>query len=161
MMRDWRESIEEFLCPGMVVVGIGNRLRGDDGFGPFLVDDLRGRVGWPLVDAGETPENHIGRIVSLSPERVLLLDAVAWGARPGEIGFFPSEAIPFDGVCTHSMSLRLFADMLTARADCRVGLLGIQPKGLELGRPLSAEVGSGVREVAACLAEASAGGGHG
>jgi len=144
MMRDWRESIEEFLCPGMVVVGIGNRLRGDDGFGPFLVDDLRGRVGWPLVDAGETPENHIGRIVSLSPERVLLLDAVAWGARPGEIGFFPSEAIPFDGVCTHSMSLRLFADMLTARADCRVGLLGIQPaEGSGAGS--AAERGGGKR----------------
>jgi len=142
-------------------VGIGNRLRGDDGFGPLLVDHLRGCVGWPLVDAGETPENHIGRIVSFSPERVLLLDAVAWGSRPGGIGFFPGDEIPFDGVCTHSMSLRLFADMLTARADCAVGLLGIQPKGLELGRPLSAEVESGVGEVAACLIKASAGGAYG
>ena len=155
MTDAWQQALEEFLRPRLILVGIGNRLRGDDAFGPILVDRLRGRISSPLFDAAETPENYIGRIASLEPERILILDAVRWGASPGCIGFFPTDAIPFGGVSTHAVSLRLFAELTASRAECPVALLGAEPKGTAMGDPLSPEVGTSIDRLAQYLVRAA------
>ena len=66
-----------------VIVGIGNSLRGDDGFGPALVQRLQGRVRPVCIDAGVAPENYLGRIVKEQPDTVLLVDAAHLGLEPG------------------------------------------------------------------------------
>lgn len=147
MSRAWQTALEQFVGPGAVLVGIGNRLRGDDAFGPVLADRLRERIPWPVWDVGETPENYSGPIVELGPQRVLLLDAVAWGAAPGGLRFFTMETIPFRGISTHAMSLRLFAHMLSSAVPCGVALLGAEPTDLGMGAPLSPRMEESVREV--------------
>ena len=140
MTEPWEKELTAFLRPRTALVGIGNRLRGDDAFGPLVVDKLAGRSPWPVWDAGEAPEGDIGRIASLKPERVLLLDAVRWGASPGAIGFFALQTIPWQGVSTHAISLRLFAELLSYRTGCTVALLGPEPRYTGMGLPLCAEV---------------------
>ena len=148
--------MKEFLARGSVLVGIGSRLRGDDAFGPILADRLGGKVHWPVLNVGETPENHIGPILSLEPERVLLIDAVHWGAVPGRIGFFPADEILWGGVSTHATSLRLFAEALFARGGCRVALLGAEPGNTEAGAALSVVMERSVNAVAACVEDLAA-----
>ena len=153
MIDAWQQRIGGFLRPGSVLVGIGNRLRGDDAFGPMLIDRMRecNVMPWPLFDAGETPENIAGAIASSEPESVLLLDVCCSGRAPGEVSLFPMEAIPYGGVSTHAQSLRLFAKFLSWRVSCPVALLGVEPLILNMGTPLSAAVERSLDAVAAFL----------
>ena len=49
-----------------LIVGIGNRLRGDDGVGPEIINRLSSPLPHLLLfDVGETPENYLGKIVLL------------------------------------------------------------------------------------------------
>ena len=61
-----------------VIVGMGNPLRGDDGFGPALIERLRGKVSATCIDAGIAPENYVGRIVKETPDTILLVDVASW-----------------------------------------------------------------------------------
>ena len=140
-----------FACRRMALVGIGNRLNGDDAFGPVLVRRLRGVPEWLLWDAGVTPEGDIGRIASLGPERVLLLDAARWGSAPGRIGLFRCCDIPFCGVSTHALPLSLFAELLADRCGRPVALLGVEPKATGVGSPISPEVEEALRTLEGLL----------
>jgi hydrogenase maturation protease len=86
----------------------------------------------------------------------LLLDAVNWGAGPGGIAFFPIHTVPWQGVSTHGMSLRLFAEVLAARTGCWVALVGVQPKCTRIGAPLSSEVAESLDCVAGYLMNTTA-----
>ena len=152
MAEVWKDSLKAFLRPGAALVGIGNRLRGDDGLGPALADRVRGRAPWAVWDVGETPENALGRLITSRPAAVLLLDAVRWGAAPGAVCFFPCEEIPWGGVSTHALSLRLFADLLSSQTGCPVALLGLEPASTGLAAPLSAAVAESLDGVAEHLA---------
>ena len=151
MDNTWQDGLAGFLVGPAVLVGIGNRLRGDDAFGPTLIDRLRGRVGWPLIDAGDVPENFVGKIVASGASRALLLDSARWGGVPGEIGFFLGEEIPWGGVSTHGASLRLLCDLLRARGGCTSALLGAEPVGMALSAPLSPPMAESISAAAAFL----------
>ena len=147
MSDAWQTGLSDFVTPRAVLVGIGNRLRGDDAFGPILIDRLQGRVPWPLVDTGETPENYVGKVLSFGPDRVLLLDAVRWGEAPGTLGFFRADEIPWGGASTHGASLRLFADLLRAENGCVSALLGPEPACTDVCAPLGPDVERSVADV--------------
>jgi len=160
MDAPWHKQVADFLEPGSVVVGIGNRLRGDDAFGPELIDRLRDRVPWRVWDAGETPENDVGRIAAMRPRSVLLVDVVDFEGAPGRVRLFRPDDIPWGGVSTHAASLRLFVEFLAARAACPVALLGIQPQQMRLGAGLSAAVRPGLDHIARQLTRQDSPGGR-
>ena len=153
MSESWIEELEAFLRPGSVLVGIGNLWRGDDAFGPLLIRRLSGRVPWGLWDAGETPESDIGRVAAYEPARVLLLDATRSNVTAGRVGFFRTGSIPRQGVSTHAVSLRVFAELLAGRAGCQVALLGVEPRNTGFSAPLSLEVQRSLDRVAEVLVE--------
>ncbi|MEM3427614.1 MAG: hypothetical protein QW212_05015, partial [Nitrososphaerales archaeon] len=53
----------------LVIVGLGNRLRGDDAIGLELINTLKGRVGDNifLIEAETTPESYTDVISSFKP----------------------------------------------------------------------------------------------
>jgi len=154
MQTAWQRNLANFLRPGAVLVGVGNRLRGDDACGPLLADRLRGRIPWAVCDAATAPENTIGLIARLCPTAIIFLDAVSWGAPAGQIGFFPEQAIPWGGISTHAVSLRLLAAFLREDRDTPVALLGVQPAQMVLGTPPSAAVRAAVASIACWLIRA-------
>ena len=140
-----------------IVVGIGNELRADDAAGMEVARLLAHRSAVPVILAGDVPENYVGVVRSRSPDWILLIDAVDFGSTPGATlilrmnGAQPAFA-PTQIPSTHCASLSLFARYLGAETGAEVWLLGIQPKSLELGCPMSVEV-AGAVEPAVCLAE--------
>ena len=84
----------ESLAGRVMLVGIGNRLRGDDGLGPELIARLRGRVEAELLDCGEVPERYFGLIEEAQPEGILLVDAVDLDAEPGAAALFEAHELP-------------------------------------------------------------------
>ena len=137
------------------VIGVGNVLRGDDGAGPALVAALRNRFGLPLVDASEVPENYGGWIVREKLESVVFVDAVDFGGQPGEFRIIPIDRLLVSASSTHRLSLHYLIRYLEDEWDGEAILVGMQPKGLQLGEGLSAEVQAAVTSLAEALRGAS------
>lgn len=65
----------------IVVCGVGNIERGDDAFGPSVIE--RSHEGKTLrkIDCGLFPENYLNKIVSLLPDLVIFLDTIGRGEK--------------------------------------------------------------------------------
>ena len=112
-----RALLGERLRGTVVIVGMGNPLRGDDGFGPALIARLRGRVRATCLDAGTTPECHTGPIIRERPETIVIVDAVHLGRAPGDWALLGGEELLTSGLSTHDASPRLLIDYLRERTQ--------------------------------------------
>jgi hydrogenase 3 maturation protease len=133
----------------VLVLGIGNTLKQDDGVGPALVARLKGqnsRV--EALDAGSAPENYTGQIRRLKPDTLLIVDAVEFGAEPGGIKVIGAGDLKTQSLSTHNVSLKTFVDFL--RADLpglKVHVIAVQPKTADFGEGLSPEVARAMEEL--------------
>ncbi len=134
-----------------MLVGIGNRWRGDDGAGPAVIDRVRGQVSTRCIDAGEAPERHLGEATAGAPEAIVLLDAVDFGEAPGELAVFNLQDLPRRSGTTHDVPLRTLMHYLGAVSGADVLLVGIQPADTAFGSGLSAEVRAAVDAIADLL----------
>ena len=123
---------------GMVIVGIGNDLKGDDGVGPWVARRLAGTC--TALDGATVPEALIPDILAASPHTVLLVDAARMGARPGSVGVFTRRDVTSFSFSTHAMPLSTLARILEGRAGCDVFLVCIEPASLAFGQGLTPEV---------------------
>jgi len=130
-----------------VIVGIGNTLRGDDGFGPALIERLRGKVNATCIDAGSAPENYAGRIVKEDPDTVLLVDVVQMGLEPGQYRILQTEHILECGMSTHDASCRLLIEFIENQTKADILMLGIQPQSTSLGEAMSGRLLEALDEI--------------
>ena len=138
----------EFVAKGkIVIVGIGNPLRGDDGFGPAFIQGIGEKVSYPCIDAGSAPENYIGKIIKGEPDTVLIVDAVHLDLAAGEYRFLKKSEILECGFTTHDLSPHLFIDFLEKETKADIYLLGIQPKNLSFGDEMSQPVKKALEEL--------------
>jgi len=121
----------------VVLVGIGNPLRGDDAFGPRLIERLTGKVRAVCIDAGSAPESYAGKIVKEKPDTIVLVDAVHLDKSPGEYALLGKAEILKSGFTTHDMSPHLFIEYLENQTQADIYLLGVQPKTLSIGDEMS------------------------
>ena len=124
----------------VLILGVGNRLRGDDAIGPLLLDRLQGKVNVPLIDAGDVPENYLGPIEESGAELVLVVDAADMGAKVGDAAIFDIEQVKGKSVSTHTANLSLLFQVIPPEKRPQVIMLGIQPGNTEFGQGLSEPV---------------------
>jgi hydrogenase 3 maturation protease len=124
----------------VVIVGVGNILRGDDGLGPVFVEGLKNKVDAPCINAGNAFENYLGVIMRERPETVLLVDAVHLDMNPGDFAIVDPSRIEHGGLSTHDISPSLFLNFLVEEIQCNVFLLGVQPERITLGTGISQTV---------------------
>ncbi len=146
--------LSDHLTGRVVIVGVGNPMKGDDGFGPAMIEKLRGRVGVPLFDCGIVPENYLKPIRRERPETVLVLDTADFSGQPGAIAVIDSSRWRGGGFSSHSISLKLFADLISQDTGANVLLVAIQPKQLGFGEDMSPEVREGCRRLQRWLEDA-------
>jgi hydrogenase 3 maturation protease len=144
-----------------VLMGVGQALRGDDGFGPAAAGLLAGRAAAPVIDAGGAPENFSGAVRRRRPEVLVVLDAADFGGAPGELRLLGPGELAAGGLSTHAAGLRLLFDYLRAECGTEALVLAAQAGSLDLGAPMSPAVAAAARRAAelvlAALAEAPAG----
>ncbi len=140
----------------VLIVGIGNTFRGDDGAGPALIKSLKSKVQslksnvqgpMSLIDAGEVPENFLGNMVELKPDTILFVDAADFGAPAGSIKLIDTENLSAGGFSTHSSSISLVIEYLRRETQAEIFLLGIQPQSLRMGDGLSESVEKAVQKI--------------
>ncbi|MBC8521591.1 MAG: hydrogenase 3 maturation endopeptidase HyCI [Methanomicrobia archaeon] len=134
------ELLKNRLKGKVLILGVGNPLRGDDGAGPYLIEQLNGKIDAALLDCGEVPENFLGKIVQLRPDTILIIETVHLGASPGAAAIIDVDAFDRTSYSTHHASLRLFMNYLKIEIGAEVFVLGIQPKKTEFGMKISNEV---------------------
>ena len=126
------------------VCGIGNRIRGDDGAGPEIVDHLRNTLEESgdllLLDCESAPENVLGDIQNFKPDKVILIDAVDIGKAPGTIGIVDIHSIKKQAMSTHKLPISMFIDYLQTRMKFKLIFVGVQPKHTDLEKEMSTEV---------------------
>jgi len=137
-----------------VIVGIGNTLRRDDGFGPALIKKLKGRVRALCLDAGMAPENYAGKITKEKPDTILLVDALHLDRAPGEYELLKKEDILSSGFSTHDLSPKMFIEYLENNTSAHIYMLGVQPKSVSFGEEMSNDVKKTLNEMAALICEA-------
>ena len=119
----------------IVVLGLGNILSGDEGFGVRVAERLYSRYAFPdnveIVDAGTQGHPLLAFVERAT--RLLLLDAVDFGLQPGTTVEKDSTGIPAY-LSAHKMSLHQnsFSEVLGLAAlrgalPRRCALLGVQP----------------------------------
>ena len=132
-----------------VILGIGNLLKGDDGAGPQVCSILKGKINAEVIDAGSTPENYIGKIVQISPKKLLVIDAIDFGEPPGTTRIFTTKQLQQFTFSTHCMSPHLFTQAIASEIDAEIFFIGIQPQCLQLGQGPSKQVTDAVTALAA------------
>jgi hydrogenase 3 maturation protease len=136
----------------ILIVGIGNPLKGDDGAGPFFADKvISGKKETAAINCLEVPENYLTRITSSGAATILFVDAVEMGEMAGFTKIFDTEKIMQTGISTHGISLALIAETVKQESGTDVYLLGIQPKSGRLGEGLSKEVEKSVLNLVALI----------
>lgn len=113
-----------------LVLGIGNVLWGDEGFGPKVVERLKQRHvvagGVDLVDGG-TQGLYLLPLIQ-DTDRLIVFDAVDFGKKPGAIVVLRNEEIPaYFGQRPLSLHQTAFTDVLAAAA-----LTGALPESITL-----------------------------
>ena len=123
----------------VVVMGLGNLLWADEGFGVRVAERLYAHYHWPeyveIVDGGTQGLNLLGYVESAS--HLLILDAIDYGLEPGTLRTYAGERIPaYLSAKKISLHQNSFSEVL-ALADIRghlpahIALVGLQPAMLD------------------------------
>lgn len=123
----------------IVILGIGNLLWADEGFGVRAVEALHAGWQWPaeveLVDGGTQGLALLPIVQAAS--HLLILDAIDAGLAPGALAVFEDDAVPAY-LTAKKMSLHQtgFSEVLalaelSGQGPAQLALVGVQPVQLE------------------------------
>ena len=157
--EEFSEALAPLLERRWLLVGVGNVLRGDDGFGPFLARALDER-GLPALDGGPAPENLTGPILRAAPEVLLLADAADFGAEPGALRLVDPAELDTGSGSTHDPGFDLLLDYLGRNREMEVALIAAQPATLEFGAVMSPAVEDALDRAADVIASVTDGSIH-
>ena len=130
----------------LTVIGIGNRLRGDDAVGPLLIDELSTLPDsqLELIDAGS---DALGILEYLEGrQEVIIIDACRMGRKPGTlVTFDPTQAdliLDGDPISLHGLglaeTLRMAESLRMFSGDLKI--IGIEPDSTQFNGKLSQPV---------------------
>lgn len=153
---------------GTIVLGIGNRLGGDDAAGTFVVDILkptlralsagqhktRALLDTEIVaiDVGTAPESYTSVIRRHRPDLLILIDAADMGLPPGTVRIITPDKISVLSFSTHNIPLSTFISYVEEFCG-EILLIGVQPEQTEIGNGLSKAVRKSVKKLADTILE--------
>ena len=142
----------------MLVIGVGNWYRSDDGAGLAVARKLKAMRLPGVVVCEESGEGVALMEAWLDAEHVTIIDAASSGEAPGTIHRLDADTMPipfsFFHYSSHAFSVAEAIELARAlnRLPPRLTLYGIEGKNFGAGVGLSSEVESASSEVAAEVA---------
>ena len=137
-----------------IIIGIGNRDRGDDGAGVAVAEELTGCT-THIVDAGALDMFHLWT----ENDDVIVVDAMRSGARPGTVRSFDVRRTPLPDetfASTHSFGPAAGIELARAlgRLPASIEVIGIEAGDFTVGADLSPPVAQAVHDVTRRLTNA-------
>ena len=133
----FKSQLCDFLsdCKKLMVLGVGNELKCDDGVGPFVISKLKEEnienENLMFIDAKTVPENFTGKIRKENPTHLIIVDACLMGSEAGDMKIVSKNDFADIGISTHSMSLSFFVRYLEKDMDSEIIFVGIEPESMD------------------------------
>ena len=121
------DTLPSFCRARVLILGVGNVLFGNDGFGPEVIDFLTQNYLVPddvyALDVG-TGARKVLFTISLSetrPQEIVIVDAVDWGQEIGSVSEIPVQSLPITKIDDFSLHQVPTSNMLRElQDDCGV-----------------------------------------
>jgi len=147
-----------------LILGCGNWLCGDDGFGPAVVQQLQAEVQLPddvcVLDVGTSVREILFDVIlsEQRPQKIIIIDAVDCQREPGELFLLDIEGLPHIKLDDFSMHQLPTSNLLRELRDlCGVEVIllacQVQDTSDEVHAGLSEAVGTAVGRAADRLAQ--------
>ena len=139
-----------------IVLGIGNRLGGDDAAGTCVVDIINQRqhktrallpAEIMAIDGGTAPESYTSVIRRHRPDLLMLIDVADMGLQPGVMRTITPDEISVLSFSTHNIPLSTFISYVEEFCG-QILIIGVQPEQTEIGNGLSRAVRKSVKKLA-------------
>lgn len=117
----------------VLFVGIGNVLKMDDGIGVYISNNIKNTGYVSALTAEVSIENYIGKINSLNPEILVLIDCADIRSPAGTFKLLPISQIQDMTFNTHNISLKRLSEFFRMP----VYILAIQPEKIDFGENIS------------------------
>ncbi|NQU81462.1 MAG: hydrogenase maturation protease [Bacteroidetes bacterium] len=124
------ENIPFYCNCKILVLGCGNILLGDDGFGPHVAEELRKNYNLPenvgVINAGTSVRNILFDIAlcEKKPDKIIIVDAIDAAKTPGEIFELSIDEIPEKKIDDFSMHQIPTSNLLRELKDlCKVDVI--------------------------------------
>lgn len=117
----------------ILFAGIGNVLRSDDGAGVYISRNIKPGKNILSLTVETGIENYIGKINSIAPDVLVLVDCADMKAEPGTVRLLKIDEIKDLTFNTHNISLKKLRDFFTMP----VYFLAVQPDNIDFGENIS------------------------
>ena len=134
MVPDLTDILQE--ANRLLFIGVGNVLKSDDGVGVIISRNIVERPGVSILTVEVSIENYIGKINSMEPEEIVIIDCMELGSEPGTFRLLTLDKVEDITFNTHNISLARLGDFF----NYPTYVLGIQPQNVAFGDELSSPV---------------------
>lgn len=142
------KSIRSRLRGKVLILGLGNTLRSDDGAGSILAKRLKDNPYFTVIDADAVPENYLTKIIRIHPDTIIIIDSADLGKSPGTIEVLESkDLVTVNLFSTHNASLSLTINYLQNNLEADIIILLIQPESIKFGEVLSVQVRESIEDL--------------
>lgn len=156
----FKSQLGNFLddCEKLIILGVGNELKCDDGVGPYIINKLKDeniedKKKLLFIDAKTVPENFTGKIRKEKPTHLIIVDACLMDEEPGTMKIVNKYDFASIGISTHSMSLSFFVRYLERDTEFRIIFVGIEPESMDYADNPTAKVAKAADEFVNILKE--------
>ena len=156
----FKSQLSNFLedCEKLIVLGVGNELKCDDGIGPYIIkklkeENIENKKKLLFIDAKTVPENFTGKIRKEKPTHLIIVDACLMDEEPGAMKIVNKYDFANIGISTHSMSLSFFVRYLEKDTEFRIIFVGIEPESMDYADKPTPKVEDAANEFITILKE--------
>ena len=156
------QAVPEYCLCHTLVLGCGNKLFGDDGFGPAVARRLCEMADAPqglcAMDVGTSVRQVLFDVLlgPMRPRRIVVVDAVDLGREPGEVWSIEASELPevkLDDFSMHQLPtsnlLRELSELAGVEVTCVVGQVSAFPDEVQpaMSAPMRRAVGQAAEMV--------------
>jgi len=154
-MQSLKNNLKSKLQGGkrIAVLGIGSELICDDACGMLVARRLQDSTvlkknkNFRVFLGSTSPENLTGEIKKFKPSHLIIIDAADFKEKPGSVHFIESKDIDGVSFSTHRLPTSILSDYLIKSINCKICVIGIQPKSLDFCAPVSAKIKETAKEL--------------
>ncbi|ADG13222.1 hydrogenase maturation protease HycI [Methanocaldococcus infernus ME] len=129
-LKNWLKDFER-----LVIIGLGNELRGDDALGVYVIKKLIGDREYKeynnilIINAKTVPDFFLNIIREFKPSHILFIDCVISNKAPGTIYLIDKDDIQEFIFSTHTLPLEVIVKYIGEKIEVKI--LGVEPKSLD------------------------------
>lgn len=127
----------------LLFIGVGNVLKQDDGVGVVISRQIKEGPNIQSLAVEVSIENYIGKINSMKPGKMVIIDCMELGEEPGACRILALDQVEDLTFNTHNISLGRMGDFF----HYPTYVLGIQPQSIEFGDKLTAPVQQTAKQI--------------